>query len=422
MTNYKHRKRSVSDAYRVFFDALKYHSPVQIIQKAYEFFGMPVLLTDSRYQLIAICPEEPIGVDIYDTLLKKRILPSEVIEEYQKMYLSGNPVCYEPFYSDTGLVENCPRIFGEVYSGSRIYGHFAVMMFDQPLFPSDLECAGILKQALDYAMVPRNRSESDSSAGYLKHLLDRSANAELKLFASDALEKTVVKNYALMVTPIGQSAGQHAFAAMNTTRVPFQYYGAVSAVCKECIVTLFGSVKEAEYNEWELSFFRKYADSLKLAGRSGLSLPFESLMSLPDRFYEAYLAARSGRDQLTLFREAMPAPLFHGLCPRIDPDVFVHPALRAVQRYDDENGTLYCETLRAYSFFMHDKEKTSRALHIHRNTLLYRLNRMAELFGIAVEEPGTALWILNSFQLLDAAKNRADLRDLPGCAAEGISG
>ncbi|MBQ9827621.1 MAG: hypothetical protein IJM62_02955, partial [Lachnospiraceae bacterium] len=125
MTNdiYCHERHTVSEAYQTFFEALQYNSIPYLVKIASIFFGVPVLLTNEHYQLISLYPEREVGVFIYDTLYKNRILPRELVTSYQQEYLNDDAgFHYEPFYASTGQVSDCPRIFGEVYSGDRIYG------------------------------------------------------------------------------------------------------------------------------------------------------------------------------------------------------------------------------------------------------------------------------------------------------------
>lgn len=79
--------------------------------------------------------------------------------------------------------------------------------------------------------------------------------------------------------------------------------------------------------------------------------------------------------------------------------MFLHSALDQLLAYDATNQTEYFRTLQVYSLTLHNKESTAQILCIHRNTLLYRLGKITELFQIPFEEPRTALALLNSFQL-----------------------
>ena len=50
---------------------------------------------------------------------------------------------------------------------------------------------------------------------------------------------------------------------------------------------------------------------------------------------------------------------------------------------------------------MHNKDATAIRLSIRRNTLLYRLNRIRDLFDVGYEVENTAIHLLTSYLLLD---------------------
>jgi hypothetical protein len=64
------------------------------------------------------------------------------------------------------------------------------------------------------------------------------------------------------------------------------------------------------------------------------------------------------------------------------PDLAPHPILRALQQSDQHRKTAYVETLFSYLTHSQKPAPTCAALHIHRNTLDYRLRRMEELTGL----------------------------------------
>ena len=87
-------------------------------------------------------------------------------------------------------------------------------------------------------------------------------------------------------------------------------------------------------------------------------------------------------------------------------EAYIHPALPEIFLYDQKHNTQYFMTLHAYSLSMHNKDAAADTLRIHRNTLMYRLNRIEELFSLPYEDERTALHLLNSFQIWDIL-NRA---------------
>ena len=60
MTIRFHRQNigTLSEAYQMFFEALKSDSIDILVQTAWEFFGLPVLLTDENYKRICQYPKK----------------------------------------------------------------------------------------------------------------------------------------------------------------------------------------------------------------------------------------------------------------------------------------------------------------------------------------------------------------------------
>ena len=79
---------------------------------------------------------------------------------------------------------------------------------------------------------------------------------------------------------------------------------------------------------------------------------------------------------------------------------FVHPIVRAVQEHDQENGSDYMNTL--YSYLLHAKDMVgaSQTLFVHRNTLAYRLRRLAEMFDIDWDDGYLLVQLFISLEIL----------------------
>lgn len=70
------------------------------------------------------------------------------------------------------------------------------------------------------------------------------------------------------------------------------------------------------------------------------------------------------------------------------PKIFVFPGVSELIKYDADNITEFARTLRTYLHFYINITATTQALHIHRNTLAYRLKKCEELadFNLSNEE------------------------------------
>ena len=67
-------------------------------------------------------------------------------------------------------------------------------------------------------------------------------------------------------------------------------------------------------------------------------------------------------------------------------ETICHPAILALDREDRETGSQYIPTLEAYLSSDGNLKKLADAMHMHRNTLQYRLNRISQITGIHFDD------------------------------------
>lgn len=92
--------------------------------------------------------------------------------------------------------------------------------------------------------------------------------------------------------------------------------------------------------------------------------------------------------------------MLHNQQPPLQPGHLQSPDLLMLRQYDKEKGTQYFETLRTYLLMERDIPRTSRALIIHRTTLLYRLQKIQELTELDLDDPDVRLYLLLSLKIL----------------------
>ena len=76
------------------------------------------------------------------------------------------------------------------------------------------------------------------------------------------------------------------------------------------------------------------------------------------------------------------------------------PALYRLREVDREHGSLYYETLRVYLECERSLSETAKQLFIHRNTLLYRLDKLCEQTGLRLDDADQRLHLRISFRLM----------------------
>ena len=392
---------SVESACMQFLDCLAKGGDItEIIQTAYQIFRRPVVLTDENYRLIYQYPNRKLGQDIWDTLYDSGILPHDTIRKYQQDFLKDPTEIYDPFFADWGDVSDFPRIFGEIYTPQKhILGHIAIFMMGVPLQENDLEITRILCKTLQIRMSSRMHRQH-SYANYLAELINPSTPDQLKIHSVSSLQKVIQGNYCLMVTPIRTFAANTAYASLAVDRISYAFQDLVSTIYDNCIVTLFGQMSSLYHTEKERSFLSKVAEMLNQSYPSnGISNCYADLNETGIYYPQAYSTALLRRSGPVYYSDVSNEALNALILNTVPFRSFLHPVLFELADYDREHKTQYFETLETYSLQMHEKDKTAGMLGIHRNTLLYRLNRIQDLFNLAFEDSRTSLHLLNSFQL-----------------------
>lgn len=382
-----------------------------LIRCASKIFDAPVVFTDNKYHLISLYPAKEIDDFVYDTLLTTGELPDETIAAFHDAYLREPGTRYQPFFEKDGLVKNCPRIFAEVYNDTTVIGHVAIFLKEKNFEPWHLEAASILTSTLRIKTNLTNQvplANSDS----LHNILNRRSTKHEKNRAITKLSKIMKEPGLLLVAPLDQINSQHAFASLAINYCLHKYPDSIPVVYYNDLVILLTSKMKQGNLTIMAEKISEYLMQYKIL--CGAVTPVTDIASLPDYYLQARLTAiyryreESMSNQLHTplyyYHNITPAPLFLYLSQQEEYNCFIHPALLLIRNYDSENITEFYTTLECYCKNLFQKNESSKELHIHRNTLNYRLERIEELFSLDLNNYKTLLSLLISFEMITYQK------------------
>lgn len=138
---------------------------------------------------------------------------------------------------------------------------------------------------------------------------------------------------------------------------------------------------------------------LKVIMSNGL----DDLYELPARYCTAYEALELMTDSRfhsgdVCTVEQLRTPL---LLKKLDGrDDLIPKEIRTLAVHDKKKNTQYCETLYYYLTCCRSLKKTCDALFTHRNTVLYRIRRIEDDFGITTDEPSSYADLLLGVSLI----------------------
>lgn len=149
---------------------------------------------------------------------------------------------------------------------------------------------------------------------------------------------------------------------------------------------------------------RKHLDRVLYyqGARIGLSYPFYDFSGLGRYYQQAKVALSYSTEKFAGLKPDMAMRYFTDESAK---DLFganiIHPALDKLREYDSRHaGELY-QTL--YAFLRHERSlvKTAKALHIHRNSLVYRMEKILQITELDLEDADVREYLLFSYRILN---------------------
>lgn len=404
----------MTKVYEKLYKAVCNQSTNNVLSAAYDIFRKPVLFVDEYFHVVSMHPSGPIGDPEWDTIYRDKAMNREQIFRTLDEFLSGKKAFYQPFFANTGSCADSPRIFAEVVQDDTVHGHILVFWDGTPPTSEDFEIIDLVLDAIRLRISTRIKSMGSWNLALSTKLMDLLAPntpPHLEALACEAISGTMQPDYTICVTTIGALASQRAFAEYAVRELQQLYRNVICVIYDNNIVTLYGGtdphgsgtpMQEATMADRLFAFFGSHDMICGLS--DSFTDPTQARVHYRQALLTARLAMQLGRDRSTTFSDLMPLPIFLSVLEKDTPETFIHPAIFKMRAYDQKYGTAYDETMRHFSFNMHNKDKTAAALCIHRNTLLYRLGRISELFDLPFEHDQVALNLLCSYLILELGR------------------
>jgi|GEM_PF-6756444 len=281
-------------------------------------------------------------------------------------------------------------IAAPVFTNGTFSGYINVVEAYAPFLPGDEALAGDLALAASAALRRFGAEDAGGKGGLLKELLENPAlpraGAEEKLRAAGFLP-----GEAMLLAAVDAPDTTFADDLRGVLHAETEGRGAL-------LLTLGEETVPAVRDALE-----------RRSMRAAVSAPFGDLRETAGRYRQA-LAALNAADRIgrpgALFR-------FHELAPycllgegSFSPEDCLHPAVRALRAHDGEHGTRLLSTLMAYIRNVRSLVRTKDELHIHRSTLVYRLERIAEITGVDLSDGETFFELAFSFRALEMGEER----------------
>lgn len=367
-----------------------------LLAAARQELGNPVLVVDSSFRTLAMEPEQPIGIDSWDRILQGEApqhhdlkQAEAMIENFSARNLTGLQTV--PYTEPDGRPVR--RMVGPVVApdDGRNCGGLEIIELKHPFAPEDEVLAQRLLELLQHYLVHAAPTawRAAPEERFLQELLfcepAQQSAMQKKLHRFPALEAP--PHFYLASIPLSQAhrltrTNQQALLAHEWPEGWFMQ-------TETAFLLLLPGTGDAAQPEQLLQKLQEVG--LRMDQTVILSMPFPSLLQLGTVWRFNQEAAATARDlhcgagcrsASALYQDVFVRTIAQSANLR----AFIHPMLRRLQEYDQAHSTALLHTLCVYLLQEQNLHATARQLFIHRNTLVYRLQRIRTLLQLDLND------------------------------------
>lgn len=364
--------------YKEMFIAVQEGSILSIQECAYKFFKFPIAICDTSFQMLAPdYPNELQNDDIWDIPNKTSRVPYEFIKLFHDHNLiedvNKNP--NKTIYINTGWFKERPRITTGIFINNELVGYIAVLLDTKPYPKHFDEWLQIVSDAFSIILKQeRLRTYKNlSKKEYIANELFSSNLTDLQVKDSIKERLIPIRSYYQVIATNLLSNYQSDFKSLINK---IENFNILYSVKDNTLLILTASDNEFSNDHlYQILINNNY--------RCGVSSNFTNLSNINKYIFQANntlkLAYQYNNQNIYYFEDYALDILIYLIHNK---DYLLNPSLDILENFDSINNTEYYETLKVYINNPSNIKECLKQLHIHRNTLNYRLNKIAEITNI----------------------------------------
>ena len=378
----------------------------------YEYFRIPIIIVDEAYKLIAYANDGTFDDPYWEDIVKNGAARSETItSHYLKAgYLESISGSNEAIYVDWGVSRDYPQTCGPVFVNKELEGFISLLFMDKSIKEevcrlNTMVCSlfAILLQTSDFQ---KKTMRNPIRQVFARRFFDPDSFAE-------PLDEETYRPY-VVITPEYQIAVIGSFREDDTLREHIR--GRIRSLYPNVIYLFNGE------NLFVLLEGRNASNSQLIRQRLneilrdymlhiGLSRRFSDVSDRERHIEQAVAALHAGLSKdpdktLYTFKEYYPTIVYQQAVSALSEKNLIPDELEILGEYDRKHESDYLRSLHGYLYQRNDLNRASEYIHIHRNTMRYRLEKIRQILGIDPDDPETALRLELGYGIRDVMKER----------------
>ena len=381
----------------------------ELLQEGFRYFGNPLILTDAAQKISACTAPSLIPDTVYQQIASLTHLPvgHPAPEMTRQMHeADGAPVLYP------GSGELPTVLCKELTIGESTLGYLHLLQFNREIRREDFYVMELLGNLVTVDLWKRpewNRmNRGEQTAAFLRNVLDGGFSTEEQLHQQQCFVGMPVRKYVCVIAI--QAYQPELSPRMSLDDLSRQFASQLPEtfgfLYKNSILLVYGTDRYPEDMKTVLEPVCTCLRQYHMA--AGVSNPAHSIVDLPNALFQANTALRLGAafsDEPVLQYKDYAA--YHMIEIGLENDRvgnFIMPELGRLLEYCRVNGDMLLNTLHVYVSCGCSRKAAAEKLHVHQNTLHYRVQQIEEIMGIRIRDARYMPDLMFSLQVVFYAK------------------
>ena len=382
-------------------------NPEQFARHFYDAFQIPIIIVDEAYKLLAFANGGSFADPYWEDIVRNGAANSETItNHYLKAgYLDSISNSDGAICVDWGVSRDYPQSCGPVYVNKELMGFISLLFMDtekkeEACRLNAIVCSlfAVLLQTSDYQ---KKTMRNPIRQIFARKFFDPDRISEPLDPKSFAPYVSIYPDYQVAV--VGTLREDEPLRELLRGRIRSLYPDIIYQFQDQRLFLLLGG-RSAETNAHMQARFREILTDYQL--HAGISDRFRDVSGRFRYIEQAVAALDAGimtapEQCVFLFDDIYPSVILSKAVSSLCPENLIPDELVRLAAYDAAHETDYLDTLRGYLYERNDLNRAAAYLHIHRNTLRYRLDKIRQITDAEPDDAQTALRLEIGFGMKD---------------------
>ncbi len=394
--------------YETLFQTLNRTNSIEkIVTAAADILERPLIVADTSFKVLGISPKASLDDWVWDEMLEHGYAPDEMIVRfYQENYMESASQSSAPLIVDWGPVAIHPRIMQTIKIKEQMIGYAALLYQNEKEIPACMEALSVIVQAVQIALRQQNTVDVAGSPlfkVFVRNLFsDLIQSPEQLQLWEENLRMTFPSTYQVLAIRARNSQHSGMLPYLSTAlKNVFPHF--LTFVTADTLFLLRYSVVEDTVEQHTKQQLVKLLTNFQAVAALGPCFPHLAKIIEKRQQVEKLLdlgtllaAEEVIYDYNDFFTALVLAPPLQGLA--LSSNSLVEIA--RIESWDQTHHTNYLQTLQTYILAIGNHAVVTQQLHIHRNTLNYRLRKIEEVLQLDLADSATFFKLLLYFQLM----------------------